>query len=108
MLTAGRECSHAPRARAGRDGMIAEAARHWWVMAIRGAVAIAIGLVAFILPGIAVTALVILFGVFMFMDGVFATVAAIQGRNTMPQWWALLLEGIAGIIGGLFVWLLPG
>jgi uncharacterized membrane protein HdeD (DUF308 family) len=88
--------------------MIAEAARHWWVMAIRGAVAIAIGLVAFILPGIAVTALVILFGVFMFMDGVFATVAAIQSRNTMPQWWALLLEGIAGIVAGLFVWLLPG
>jgi uncharacterized membrane protein HdeD (DUF308 family) len=88
--------------------MVAGLARHWWALAIRGVIAILIGLVAFIMPGVAVAALVMLFGVFMFLDGVFAVVAGVQARHTVPHWWALLVEGIAGIIAGLIVWLLPG
>ena len=88
--------------------MIAEVARHWWWLAIRGVIAILIGVIAFVWPGVAVAALVLLFGVFMFLDGVFAVVAAVQSRNTLPQWWALLVEGIVGIIAGVIVWALPG
>ncbi|HLH25531.1 MAG TPA: HdeD family acid-resistance protein [Chloroflexota bacterium] len=88
--------------------MVTQLARHWWAMAIRGVIAIVIGLIAFIWPGIAVAALVMLFGVFMFLDGIFAVVAAVQERATVPHWWALLIEGIAGIVAGLIVWALPG
>jgi uncharacterized membrane protein HdeD (DUF308 family) len=87
--------------------MIAEAARHWWVLAIRGALAILIGLIAFFMPVAFVLGIAVLFGVFMLLDGIFATYAGIQARNTARHWWALLLEGLAGIVAGLLTILFP-
>ena len=88
--------------------MIGEVARHWWAFAIRGVFAVLFGLALFFWPGAALTALVLLFGAFMLVDGVLTTFAAIQGRNALPHWWAPLIEGIVGIIAGLVVLALPG
>jgi uncharacterized membrane protein HdeD (DUF308 family) len=88
--------------------MIAAMARNWWALAIRGAVAIVFGLLAFIWPGLTIAVLVSLFGAFIFIDGVLAVVAAVQSRSEQSRWWALLLEGIAGIVAGLLTWLWPG
>jgi uncharacterized membrane protein HdeD (DUF308 family) len=88
--------------------MIAEVARHWWAMAIRGVIAILFGLAAFIWPGLTLAFLVTLFGVFMLLDGVFAIVGAIQARGAMSHWWVLLLEGIVGVVAGLLTVALPG
>lgn len=49
--------------------------RNWWVLALRGLAAIVFGVLAFALPGITLTALVLLFGAYMLVDGVFAIVA---------------------------------
>jgi uncharacterized membrane protein HdeD (DUF308 family) len=87
--------------------MIAEAARHWWALAIRGALAILIGLIAFIMPGAFALGIAVLFGVFMLLNGIFATYAGIQARNTVRHWWAFLLEGLTGIVAGLLTILFP-
>jgi uncharacterized membrane protein HdeD (DUF308 family) len=53
--------------------------RNWWAFALRGALGILLGLAAFLVPGITLGALVLLFGAYAVVDGVFAVVAGSQG-----------------------------
>ena len=71
---------------------------HWWALALRGVLAILFGLAALLRPGIALEALILLFGAYALVDGVFSIVGVFGGaRGGMPRW-LLLLEGIAGIV----------
>src|SRR5918999_3400275 len=80
--------------------------RNWWALALRGLAAILFGVAAFVVPGITLFVLVILFGAYMLVDGVFAIVAAIRAAGEEARWWVLLVEGILGVLaGGLaFAW----
>ncbi len=78
--------------------------RNWWSLALRGIVAVLFGLAVFIWPGITMEALVILFGAFAFLGGVFSIFSAIHMRGG----WILVLQGILGIIIGLAALFLPG
>jgi uncharacterized membrane protein HdeD (DUF308 family) len=64
--------------------MLHQLTRHWWVLAVRGALAILFGVIAFAWPGITVAALVLLWGAYAFVDGVFALVAAV--RSPWSTW----------------------
>src|SRR5439155_14286490 len=88
--------------------MLTQLARNWWVVALRGVAAILFGILAFIWPGLTVAALVLLFGAYALVDGVFAIVGAFQHRHEHDRWWVLLLEGIAGIIAGVLTFIYPG
>jgi uncharacterized membrane protein HdeD (DUF308 family) len=83
-------------------------ARNWGAIAVRGVVAILFGLLTLVVPGLTLTALVLLFGAYALVDGIFSIVAAIRRRPGDPPGWALLLEGIVGIAAGLVTFLLPG
>lgn len=72
-------------------------ASNWWALAVRGALAILFGIIAFVWPGISLTALVLLFAAFAFVDGVFAIVMGVRGIRGDERWWAFLLEGILGV-----------
>jgi uncharacterized membrane protein HdeD (DUF308 family) len=85
-----------------------ELARNWWTLAIRGVVAIIFGILAFVWPGITLLTLVILFAVYALADGFFAIVAAMSASSRGEKWWALLLEGILGIVAGVVTLLVPG
>ena len=54
-------------------------AKHGWVLALRGVAAIVFGILAFAWPGITVVSLVILYGAYALVDGVFSIFAAIGG-----------------------------
>jgi uncharacterized membrane protein HdeD (DUF308 family) len=73
---------------------------------LRGLVAILFGIAAFIWPEITLTALVLLYGAYALVDGLFSAVAALAGRAAVRRWWVLLLQGLAGVAVGLlaFVW----
>lgn len=86
--------------------MLTVLARNWWVMLLRGLLAIAFGLAALFIPVAVGLALVIVFGAWAFVDGVFALVAAFS-HNAQHRWF-LLLEGIVGIAAGLVAWFYPG
>ena len=58
-------------------------AKHWWVLALRGVAAIVFGILAFAWPGITVVSLVILYGAYALVDGVFSIFAAIGGGNNL-------------------------
>ncbi len=78
--------------------MLHSLARNWWAILVRGIVAIIFGLVAFFWPGATGVGLVILFGAFAFVDGIFALVAAIRAAEAHNRWVSLLIEGIIGLI----------
>jgi uncharacterized membrane protein HdeD (DUF308 family) len=81
---------------------------HWWALAIRGAIAILFGLAALLRPDIALQALILLFGAYALVDGVFAVVGVFGGTRGGTPRWLLLIEGIAGILAGLIAFVLPG
>jgi uncharacterized membrane protein HdeD (DUF308 family) len=84
-------------------------AKGWWLFLLRGIAGILFGVLAFIWPGITLLTLVIFYGAFALVDGVFALIAAAKGRGTtaMPTWW-LVLVGLAGVLAGIATFLWPG
>jgi uncharacterized membrane protein HdeD (DUF308 family) len=80
---------------------------NWWAIALRGAIGIVIGVVAFLLPFPTLVALVWLFGAYAFLDGVFSLVA-VWRRGMTRSWWMMILEGILGIATGIMSFVWPG
>ena len=59
--------------------MLALLSRYWWVLVIRGVMAIALGAFAFARPQETIAALVLVFGAIALVDGIIAVVASIAG-----------------------------
>ena len=81
--------------------------KRWWVLLLNGLAAIAFGVIAFTRPGITLFALVFLFGIYAFLDGITAISASLAARTQRGQsWWQMLLIGILGILAGFtsFMW----
>ena len=78
------------------------------MLLVRGVIAILFGVLALVLsPGMTLTFLVYLFGVYAVIGGVAA--AALALRSIREQGWALLLvEGILGILAGIVAFVWPG
>jgi uncharacterized membrane protein HdeD (DUF308 family) len=83
-------------------------ARNWWALALRGVFAILFGVMAFAWPGITLGVMVLFYGAYAVVDGIFAIAAAVTGRTSGMPWWALLIEGIAGIAFGVMTFAWPG
>jgi uncharacterized membrane protein HdeD (DUF308 family) len=84
-----------------------ELARWWWTFILRGVLAIAFGVLAFVSPPATIAALVILFGAWALVDGVFHIAGAIQDRSMTRTFWLALLEGIVSIIAGVLALAFP-
>lgn len=83
--------------------MLHTLAKNWWALALRGFAAVLFGLLTFFLPGITLVTLILLFGAYALVDGIFNVVAFFRVAS---HHWALLIEGLIGIIAGIltFVW----
>lgn len=80
-------------------------ARYWWALALRGVFAVLFGLLTFFIPGITLLTLVLLFGAYALLDGIFDIISAIRSPS---HHWALILEGMVGIIVGILTFIWPG
>jgi uncharacterized membrane protein HdeD (DUF308 family) len=58
-------------------------------------------------PGITLMVLVVVFGIYVIIEGVLSLVAAFNNR-WMRSWWILLLEGLSGIVIGCVAFIWPG
>ncbi|MFY9550425.1 MAG: HdeD family acid-resistance protein [Thermoanaerobaculia bacterium] len=76
---------------------------HWWVVLLRGILAILLGIMAYIWPGLTLAALVLLWGAYALVDGIFEVVAGVRGK-----WWGLVFLGLLGIAAGVVTFLWPG
>jgi uncharacterized membrane protein HdeD (DUF308 family) len=74
---------------------------------IRGISGIVFGVIAFAYPGLALATLVLLFGAWMLIDGVFRIVGATAGRASDPDWGFHLIIGILGIVVGILTFRAP-
>ena len=83
-------------------------AASWWSLVLRGIVAVTFGVMAFLLPGIALTAFILLFGAYALVDGVFAIMSGIRPHATQGRDWLLVVGGLAGVVVGLFAFVQPG
>jgi len=82
--------------------------RNWWLVVVRGVAAILFGISAFIWPSLTLEVLVLLFGAYALVDGVFAIAAGVSGAALSgSSRWFLVLEGIAGVIVGLITFFYP-
>ena len=82
--------------------------RNWWMLALRGVLAIIFGLIALLAPGIALLAFVYVFAVYALIDGIMAVYIAIRERGSLSRWAWVLFEGILGIIAGIVAFVYPG
>jgi uncharacterized membrane protein HdeD (DUF308 family) len=82
--------------------MFDELIRRWWIVAARGAVAVAFGVALFVTRVEALGLLVSLFGVFALADGLFTV-----GAGLAVGWLPVFLEGIVGMTVGAFTFLYP-
>lgn len=87
--------------------MFTQIFRNWWLYAVRGALAIAFGILALIWPGQTLVVLFVLFGLFALADGIFALVTGFTASRYNDRWWALSLEGAVEILIGLLMLLQP-
>lgn len=92
---------------AQRPSMVPTVSGNWWALAVRGIAAVLFGLAALIWPGLTLAVLIVLFGAYAVVDGVFAIVAGFRSADGTRR--ALLLaEGILGVFAGLIALLWPG
>ena len=81
--------------------------RNWWMLAVRGGLAVLFGLAAMVWPGITLGELVVLFGAYAFVDGLFAIASAIRAAERPRQGWPLLAEGAMSSALGILAWVSP-
>lgn len=93
------------------DGLAADLAQtlgsHWWVLLLRGGIAIVFGALTFMWPVVTLGWLVFVFGAFAFIDGVLALWTAFTDRAHENRW-LLLLGGLVGVAAGIITFTRPG
>src|SRR5262245_21223688 len=82
-------------------------AHNWWAIALRGVAGIIFGILALLMPAITLAALILLFGVYAVVEGIFNVIAALRGHAGAPRW-LRLLEGIVSIAAGIIAFVWPG
>jgi uncharacterized membrane protein HdeD (DUF308 family) len=82
--------------------------RNWWALLLRGIASLLFGAFTFVRPDVSLAALVVVFGAFAFVDGVFAIVSATNRKRDRAPWWVMVLQGLAGIAMGVTTWTWPG
>jgi uncharacterized membrane protein HdeD (DUF308 family) len=90
-----------------RAELLSLLARNWWLILLRGIVAVLFGLLAFGWPGLTMLTLVLLFGAYALLDGLLSIWAGFAGGDPAPRWW-LLLVGLLGLAAGIVALVMPG
>lgn len=71
----------------------------WPMLLVRAVLAVALGLVALIWPGITLLILAWAFGIYAAIDGITQIIDGIR-RRTQRRWWLSLLLGLLGLVAG--------
>jgi uncharacterized membrane protein HdeD (DUF308 family) len=88
--------------------MVETLSRNWWLVVLRGVLAILFGLSAFIWPGITLLTLIVIFGVYAIVDGAIAIGTGLSRTKDSGRWWTFLLEGLVSIGAGIVALVWPG
>lgn len=81
--------------------------QNWWVLVLRGVLAVLFGVLTYLQPEVTVTWFVLLFGAYALFDGVASLVAAFRPAPGASRG-ALVLHGVLGVLAGVVAFALPG
>jgi uncharacterized membrane protein HdeD (DUF308 family) len=81
--------------------------RNWWMIAIRGVLAIVFGLAVLLWPRVTLPTVTVLFGVYAILDGVWTLAAARRASERLLEAWPVVLEGAVSIGLGLLALFFP-
>lgn len=90
--------------------MLSTLSRNWWVVVLRGVLAMLFGIGALLWPGLTLAALVLVWGIYAIVDGIFAITAAIIGGRGEGggSRWAFLFIGLVSLAAGAIAMISPG
>lgn len=91
-----------------QESLAALAKGLWWLVLIRGILAIVFGVIALIAPALALTAIAIVYGAYALVDGIAGIVHGVQVRTTNPRWGWLIAGGVVSVLAGLVALVVPG
>jgi uncharacterized membrane protein HdeD (DUF308 family) len=78
-----------------------------WALILRGILAIVFGILVWVWPRISLLVLIVLFGIFAIVSGIFALGAAFQAYKAHRGWWMLGVSGVLCIIAGVLALIWP-
>jgi uncharacterized membrane protein HdeD (DUF308 family) len=90
------------------DAMSASLAENWWMVALRGVLAIIFGAIALLVPVATMLSLLLIFAAYMLVDGIFAIIAAVRAARQSERWGLLVLQGILSIAVAAITVVWPG
>jgi uncharacterized membrane protein HdeD (DUF308 family) len=79
----------------------------WSVLLLRGICNVLFALVAFLQPGLALLALVLVWGVYAVIDGALTLTTGIATKRGGAHHWSFVLSGICGLVAGLVACVAP-
>jgi uncharacterized membrane protein HdeD (DUF308 family) len=82
--------------------------RVWWLILLRGIVAIIFGVLAWAWPGATLVTLTLFWGAYALVDGAAALWGGWQTRDRGRPMWQIVLIGLLGIAAGIFTFVAPG
>ena len=83
---------------------------NWRLVLVRGIAALAVGVATLLWPHLALFTLVVMWGIYLFVDGLAALAAGLVGGHMVAShshWW-LTLAGLASVIAGIVMFAWPG
>jgi uncharacterized membrane protein HdeD (DUF308 family) len=84
-------------------------AGNWKTIALQGLIAVLFGIVTLVWPGLTIGALVLLFGAYAIVDGVFALAAAVTNAPEARDHRAMLaIQGVISVAAGVIAFAWPG
>jgi uncharacterized membrane protein HdeD (DUF308 family) len=81
-------------------------AKNWWLIVLRGGLAVLFGLAVLLWRDLTLGLLVIVFGTYAIVDGIVALASALRASSTPSEAWPMISEGLVSLIFGVlaFVW----
>lgn len=89
----------------GLPGVTTELARYWWALVLRGVLATLFGVMAFVLPGLTLAVLVLMFGAWLVADGIFTVIHVFRADERKGQY---LVYAAVSMVVGSYTLLNPG
>ena len=89
-----------------KEDLVPLFSKFWWSFVVRGFVAVLFGLLIVSWPGLSLDGLVFTFGIFALLQGILSIAPGLSKLG--GRIYFLLIEGVVGILAGVFTFLGPG
>lgn len=83
--------------------MVKSLSRYWWLFLLRGIIAAFVGILLIAWPGLSLEILIMIYGIFALVGGIFSMILSLVGIGSNKNWWVLFLEGLLGLVIGWIV-----